>query len=122
MERSTILRMQRIKIPVSKRCVTLAMVNGVFLTLLGSVLIKNPFPYNGWAIGYRWMMALTLAPGVGIKGIFGMIIIPVLISMSFLNGVFWMAYKNKWKKWKTCSVVLTYFVLVFILNAMRAEW
>ena len=33
-----------------------------------------------------------------------------------------MASKKKWKWWKTGLIVLSYFILVFIVNALRAEW
>lgn len=100
----------------------LIIVNGIFLTFLVSTLINDFFPQNHSALVYGLFVSLALAPGVGIKGVFGMIIIPVLISMSFLSGVFLFSAKNKWAKWKTGLIVLSYFVLVFIVNALRAEW
>ncbi|MDA1353955.1 MAG: hypothetical protein O3A01_05730 [bacterium] len=113
--------MQSIKMQVSKYWKTLVIVNGIFMAFLGSIVINDFFPQNHWVLVYGLFMALTLAPGVGIKGVFGFVI-STLISMSFLSGVFWMSSKKKWKWWKTGLIVLTYFISVFIVNALRAEW
>ena len=105
----------------SKSLLNLVVINGLFLILLGSVYVVDLFPQNHWALVYGLFMALTLVPRFGIDSIFGLIL-PILISMCFISGVFLISVKKRWAKWKISLIVLCYFFTLFIFNAIQSEW